>query len=397
MAWTEKRRQRWVGFYRDAEGKTRRAGSDPAKRKALALAQDQEAKIRGGVWHDPRSGTMTLSSYFANEWLPNRNREVLTMRNYVTIFYGAIEPAFGATPLNKLTRGDIQRWVAAMERGDGRDKPLAAGTIRARFFLLSAILGAKKGVSAVFDGLLPGNPCELVTIPAKVKGKVQKYEVAEIETLIAALDEWWRPLVLFQVETGLRWGELMGLTVADFEKDFSVVTVNRTIIRLNRKAAERLGVETSGFMWKDKPKSGESRRVGLSPEAATAVRRLVRERELFPMDRVFSWPDKQDGTKPMRTDRWPVGHPIHEGRFRTEVWLPAHEATGVTMRKLHAMRASHICWLLAGGADIVTVQKRVGHGDLATTQLYVDVMADADARAIDALAVTRGRRKAIGD
>lgn len=75
------------------------------------------------------------------------------------------------------------------------------------------------------------------------------------------------------------------------------------------------------------------------------------------------------------------------------MWLRAHKVSGVAPRRFHDLRGSHITWLLAGGADIALVQQRVGHTSLETTQVYVTAMADADERALDALAVTRARRR----
>lgn len=392
MAWTEIRNGRYVGFYRDAQGRKHRAGVHDKKRAALAAARDQEAAIRLGTWANPITAeSITLDRYFYDQWLPNRNRSVLTRRNYLANYELSIKPRFGSTPIGQITRGDIQRWVIDMEKGVGRERPLAPDTIRARFLTLSSILGAKNGVSAVFDELIPSNPCSLVTTPKRSKAAPKTYEVTEIEALLSAMDPWWHPQVLFLVESGVRWGEMLGLRVGDFEQDFHIVNVRRTIIRCSRKAAESLGLETSGFMWKDTTKSDRDRRIGLGPEIATTIREAVRDRGLFPMDRMFSWPDRHDRTRPQRTEAWPEGHPIHEGRFYTEVWRPAHEATGVEIRKLHALRASHISWLLAGGLDVVSVQKRVGHVDLATTQRYAAALGDADTRAISALATTRRR------
>jgi site-specific recombinase XerD len=50
----------------------------------------------------------------------------------------------------------------------------------------------------------------------------------------------------------------------------------------------------------------------------------------------------------------------------------------------HNLRAAHASWLLAGGADIVSVQERLGHRRITTTQQYAGTLPDAGERALTA-------------
>lgn len=58
---------------------------------------------------------------------------------------------------------------------------------------------------------------------------MQIYTPDEVDALVGALDRWWVPLVLLDVDTGMRWGELLGLQVEDFTLGFRSVHVRRTI------------------------------------------------------------------------------------------------------------------------------------------------------------------------
>src|SRR4051812_40063981 len=149
MAWVEPHKGKWRGRYRDEAGKVRYATVDTSKRRALKAAQDEEAKVRAGTWHDPTAGNMTFSTYFEDHWLPNRTNEVNTLDGYRSHYNATLKGEFGNMPLNKLTAGMIQRWVAREQKAGA--KP---GTIRAKFRTLSTCLGGRKGVSAVRDGLL---------------------------------------------------------------------------------------------------------------------------------------------------------------------------------------------------------------------------------------------------
>ena len=50
----------------------------------------------------------------------------------------------------------------------------------------------------------------------------------------------------------------------------------------------------------------------------------------------------------------------------------------------HNLRAAHASWLLAGGADIIVVQERLGHRRITTTQQYTGTLPDAGKRALEA-------------
>jgi site-specific recombinase XerD len=64
----------------------------------------------------------------------------------------------------------------------------------------------------------------------------------------------------------------------------------------------------------------------------------------------------------------------HIGRdwFRRNVWLKALAAAQLGFHTTpHALRHAHASWLLAGGADIQVVKKRLGHGSITTTEKYL--------------------------
>ena len=60
-----------------------------------------------------------------------------------------------------------------------------------------------------------------------------------------------------------------------------------------------------------------------------------------------------------------VGTPISRNTFRTRIWLPAVEASGIDFRvRIHDLRHAHASWLLAGGADLKSVMDRMGHAQI---------------------------------
>jgi integrase len=106
--------------------------------------------------------------------------------------------------------------------------------------------------------------------------------------------------------------------------------------------------------------------------------------------------------------RTPQGHPIRHSNFYNRVWKPACLAAGFDpVPGLHALRHSHVAWLIAEGVGLPVIQARLGHENITTTidtyghllpDLQVAAAAAADAvfgALPDGLQATGGRRLAL--
>ena len=80
-----------------------------------------------------------------------------------------------------------------------------------------------------------------------------------------------------------------------------------------------------------------------------------------------------------------AGTALSRNNSRTKYWTPAVEDAKVPQTvTFHNLRAANASWLLAGGADIITVQERLGHKRITTTQQYTGTLPDAGDRALTA-------------
>jgi integrase len=390
VAWAEKGSKGYRGRYRDSVGETRdvRDGAGKiiyvaSRKRARELALDEEAKIRAGTWWDPTAGAITFSDYFENHWRPNKVVELTTLRKYDDQYNGrnwGLKAYWGDVELRRVTRTSVQTWVARMRKAG-----LPAATIDARFKAFQTILAGgtfgtrRKGTSALREGLIASNPCIGAELPVLPRPEIKVYTPDQVEALIAAMDAWYRPIPLFLSETGVRWGELLGLQVDDFMLGFKAFTVSRTIIEPGRKYTDN----GTPFMVKEYPKGRKRRRVVLSPEAATVVQTLIRDRQLGPADRLFTVQDgvghgkRGGGTGlPKRTEAFPEGHPIARSNFASRVWHPAIEKAGLPLRTVHQLRSSNVSWMLAANVPLTTVMSMVGHEQFATTQRYTTTLDD---------------------
>lgn len=404
MAWVQKRPNgRWRGWFKDpvsgkqiaAKGPTGEASSK-SKREAKRWGEEAEALMRAGKFISPELGKVTFGSYFA-DWVIKRQMEVNTRETYKSHFNSELKAAWGNTSLNKISTKAVQDWVTDMTA-----RGVSASAVKAKYKALATILGAQRGHSAVRDGLLRESPCDGIQLPKVIRREVDVYQVDEAEAVIRALGSWWAPIPMLATETGYRWAELLGLIVNDFSEDFTKIRLHRTLIETSKKNT----YNGTRFQWKQETKSGKVRYTAIGPDAAVLVKELVAVRKLGAHDRLFSMPSTRPqhggGTSadetPKRTDEWPEGLPISRSFFREQVWIPAHdiavvargdELVKVRLRRFHDLRGSHLTWLLAGGADLKTVQDRAGHAHISTTQVYLGKFLEADNRALGALAAAR--------
>ena len=78
--------------------------------------------------------------------------------------------------------------------------------------------------------------------------------------------------------------------------------------------------------------------------------------------------------------------------FRSKPWRKALSGAGIGLDVTpHGLRHAHASWLLAGGADLVVVKERLGHGTISTTEKYLHTLPGGDDAAMRAMDAIRGR------
>ena len=85
--------------------------------------------------------------------------------------------------------------------------------------------------------------------------------------------------------------------------------------------------------------------------------------------RLARWEDGRDGGRLLLSN---TGRPLE----RVAVWQivkPNAQLAGFGDVHPHTLRHSFATHLLAGGADLRAVQERLGHSNIATTQIYTHV------------------------
>jgi len=219
---------------------------------------------------------------------------------------------------------------------------------------------------AVIDRAIQINPASHTALPKVVVKPKQIITAAQFEQILRQLPARYRMMVLLAIETGLRWGELVALRPSDIDMTSHVVLVRRTIGEVAKKhspTGERVYV-------KDYPKDDEQRSVQIDAATCQQLQDHIRDNQIDDDGLLFTSS---------------AGTALSRNNFRTKFWTPAVKAAKIQQTvTFHNLRAAHASWLLAGGADIIVVQERLGHRRITTTQQYTGTLPDAGDRALAA-------------
>ena len=359
-------RPRYTAMYRDPFGRTRSAGTFGRERDAARASQRQDDEAVHGTWIDPTAGRITFREYAEDVWLPSRHLEVTTRAGYQSYLRTHFVPFFGHMPLARIMPSTVQEWVTlAVDQG------LSPRSVAKYHVMLHSVFAR-----AVRDRIVAFNPCEDTELPKVVARKSRILTPGEFASVLAAIPDRFKALVLTEIETGLRWGELVALRPRHIDFLRRAITVEETVVEVSRKdspTGERMII-------KPYPKDDEPRTLRVSKDlldtlaARIASLALGRDDLLFPSREVAG------------------GAPLSRATFNTRFWKPAVERSGIDFPvRMHDLRHAHASWLLAGGADLKSVMERMGHAQIMTTQKYLHTLPDADDKALAAFESVRAR------
>lgn len=338
---------RWRARWVDADG---REVSKSFATKALAQKHIDavSASLVRGDYIKPEDAALTVRQW-SERWLDayqvNRPSTVRQARTHIV----RINDAMGDKRLSDVKPSTVRSWIASMQA-----EGLKPSTVYALHSRLAQIMA-----DAVHDGLLHRSPCSRRTSPPMGKAKAYVASSAQIWALHDALEpENLRPAILLGAFAGLRVGEVCGLRVEDVDFMRGSVTPRFQV------DGEPLKTDTS-----------EST-VPIPRELAVELSRYV---EKFPGETIVN-----DGfgrpVKPFTVER-----AVRRARGKVD-GLPATFTH-------HDCRHHYASVLIAGGADIKTIQARMRHGSARVTlDTYGHLMNPEDDSTRDLIGRAMGAR-----
>lgn len=345
---------RWQAGYTGPDARVHRAPSTfTAKIDAEAWLIAERRLIEIGQWRAPtqrqaaRSQALTLAAY-AEGWLSDRTLKPRTRMHYATLLARQILPDLGDLPLAALTPTVVRQWHASL----GSRTP----TLRAHAYgLLRTTLG-----SAVDEQLIPANPCHIRGAGTAKRAKaIRPATLDELATLVAAMPDRYRLMVLLGAWCALRFGELAELRRDDMDLKNGVIRIRRAVTRVHGQA------------------------IVSTPKSVAGVRDVVIPPHLLPVveDHLATYAEPgRDGLL------FPAAHGGH--LLPSALQKPfgrAREAAGRPDLRFHDLRHTGAVLAATTGATLAELMARLGHATAGAAMRYQHAAQDRDRAIAEAL------------
>lgn len=311
-------------------------------------------ELEYGTYIEPEN--MKLGEFLLM-WLEDECEPNLAPRSYERyeeIMKKHIIPAMGGIPLQKLKPMHVQTYQSKKLKSgriDGKPGGLSNKSVRMHMHLLSQALKYAVGLQ-----ILKNNPCQHVKAPKVKKPKVNYLEEKEVNKLLKHIKQngknWDYIFFSLAVHTGMRRGELLGLSWDDIDFKNSKIYIRDTLQRIRGK----------GLLLKEYPKTESSRRsIDISDKLVKLIKKHKKKQseERLKYDGEYQDNNMVFGNK--------NGSYVNPGSM-TRRFNRYLEAAKVKKIRFHDLRHTHASLLLKAGEQPKVVQERLGHITIVTTQ-----------------------------
>ena len=351
--------------YPKPEGLTPKAERRAIERAADEWERQQRDDYRKGL--EPDRDRVTLAGFIRGHWWPNSVEAAgyapNTLISYTKLTRGVLEH-FGERI--RLIEIDPER-VGAFVRWLKADRGLSERTTRMHFNLLRGVLSY-----AVACGYLESNPIERMRQQDKPTVTIKEPDfmsVEEIKAFLNALEsdgdmpELWKAYFQLLIFAGVRRGEGLALTWADYDAERRELTISKSVTLTGESGAETAVKDT---------KTGKKRRVPVCDTLAAALeaRRLEmlsQYGECNPAWFIFGAVENPEKTV---SPNLAYGH---LSRFQKK--------HGLRRTSVHLLRHSFASLCLEGGGNLKQLQAVLGHSRAQTTLTYYAGIAEHQSRA----------------
>jgi integrase len=333
-----KRRQRWRGGF-------------ATKREAQSALNDVLPKLEHGDYVAPSK--VTLGEFLEGEWLPSRESKVrpTSFITYRSLLRNHVIPHLGTRRLQELSPGHVNELYAKLEKAG-----LAAETRRLIHGVLSKALG-----DAVRWDRITRNPIQRVDKPKPSKRRTTAWTAKELGRFLAVVaDDRLVALWRLAATTGMRRGELLGLTWRSLDLNGGRLTVERQLLL------------TGSF---GPPKSDRSQRtIRLDAETIAA---LERHRDAQRVERALAGDAYEDGDLVFADELGrPIPPPWLSARF-----LSHRKAAGISVGTLHILRHTAATLMLTNGIPVHITAARLGDRPETILKTYTHLLPQSDEQA----------------
>ncbi|MBR1584432.1 MAG: site-specific integrase [Clostridia bacterium] len=319
-------------------------------RQKMTAAQGE---IDKGVYTEPSK--LTVGKWL-DIWLDEYTNGIKenTKATYCVQVKTHIKPQIGAVRLSELKTIHVQAMVNKLARDP--KKPLSPKSVKN----VNGVLH-KAMAQAVILKYIPLNPCIGVQLPKVVKKDIKALEEDQIDAFLSAIKgSPYETILKVDLFTGMRQGEIMGLTWDRIDFKAGTILVDRQMIHEKQKGGKYKFATT---------KTGQVRKLRPMP----AVMRILQQHKAVQARQRLAagpaWVVEEGLEGLVFTDE--------NGRHFANSTLTHNvkhfgEMAGVKNLRFHDLRHTYAVSSIRAGDDIKTISSNLGH---ATVSITLDVYA----------------------
>mgnify|MGYP006414497257 FL=1 len=358
----------------------RRGGFATEEDAGLALTLHRNEQRRRERFVD---APYTLSAV-AEAWISQMQVKETTRERYGRDVRVHLEPTLGTRPLDKVTTKEIVAFFETLRHSGGRgntnrDQPLSYSSLCGIYTVLRQMyqwalikgLATESPLARLDRRVFVGREQAALDLQFPVAidalNPSDAFNLDETDAFLDALQSWtgskanrdghqWRQAWTIALATGLRLGELLGLTDAHVDNHAGIIHVRQQVTCVAHKPT------ISG------PKTKRSvRDLPIGEDVISLFRDQQRRRARYRMATKGEWSD--NGLLFVLPD----GRSPHPERFSRE-FTRFLNATGQRVIKFHGLRHTWATRALEAGVPLSVVSERLGHSDeRVTAQVYQHV------------------------
>lgn len=306
------------------------------QKEVMQRLQQKAVELNEGTYVAPSK--LTLGEWL-DIWMKEYQGSIkpMTRQNYNQLIKKHILPALGPVPLKKLTNLSIQRFYNSLE--------LSPKSVKNIHGILRRALE-----QAVLIGELKTNPSKNCVLPKMEHKEITPLEPEEITRFLQHLDgEAYKNLFITAFFTGMRQGELIGLSWDNVDFDTGTITIKQQLQCLN------------GQYFMQSPKHDKIRIIAPAEIVMDALRE---EREKQEANRKLvgsAWSNK-----------WNLVFTDVLGKNLVRRTVGKHykrvlEESNIEHHRFHDTRHTFAVSMLDAGEDFKTLQTNLGHSSAAFT------------------------------
>ena len=238
--------------------------------KVVCQEKLEELKVKCGVVRGRAKPDMPFGEWI-DLWYQTWSKpglRITTQQCYEDRIYHHIIPHIGEIPLNKLTQSDLQQFYAELKRNGRRIRRDLYGPGLSDRMVRSCHTTCRIALEkAKTEGLIRVNPAVGCKLPPKKAREMQVLSHEEMQRfLIQAKEDGFYEMMLLELATGMRRGEICALQWDDLNLRTGELHIQRQVIHV------------AGALHESAPKTKSSDRIVILPPAVLAVLRGLKER-----------------------------------------------------------------------------------------------------------------------